>query len=603
MSNCAVGPSHYRLSSILQSLIWSSDDIIGYLAPSLEPYKGCTVIDVHPGACLWSSKLHDFLKPKRHILMEPEMRYYDKFIHPLVDKPGSTYRHTTLCGAHARSYWGNYRELLDDETMISDRPKLKTDDPRLRELDTNILFTGNLWRKYPIQHVTRYVDHSSLILQHMTYAALTNDIFQRSGLVRMLWWAPDTSKTGIFPTNIRGKRAFDMGLQMGASITEVAGVSHLESSLRKSKMDAPRPPEMDASVAGRVRRDMAARGQVIPKGREQPMALKPSKFEDDPHSHDNFLTTTCTTIDDLVLAVGEFREHLTTTHRVLVGLKSRVAGNKMANLNPDGVQRMYERHVRYQQSCDAIRSRPKDAHFFSSTGSEFRSIVAMDTIMRLINLEANYAAVSDTNPDPKTLSALREKILSLNKTCDAWIEEFFSFSVMQKIHLLLEDLISLEARPTTIPRDRRPYEPLQAFSHEFWPHYDLTLLDLTPRLSDISSPGIADKVEGAKACQDVIKIIYSSPAIPLTTALDRVAPNAAQDLLPQVPEILDARKGGRMDPSRMSVRMLSHEMMVGLMRAFLEWPFRPSNMDLALAQGEGLTLGEDDDGDVETVEQ
>ena len=58
-----------------------------------------------------------------------------------------------------------------------------------------------------------------------------------------------------------------------------------------------------------------------------------------------------------------------------------------------------------------------------------------------------------------------------------------------------------------------------------------------------------------------------------------------------------------MDPSRMSVRMLSHEMMVGLMRAFLEWPFRPSNMDLALAQGEGLTLGEDDDGDVETVEQ
>lgn len=228
----------------LQSLTHSADDIIGYLAPSLEAYKGCTVIDVHPGACLWSSKLHDFLKPKRHILMEPEMRYYDRFLHPLLDKPGSTYRHSTLCGAHARSYWDNYKELLDDVTMVPDRPQLEVDDPKLRQLDTSILFTGNLWRKYPIQHMTRYVDHSTLILQHMTYAALTNAIFQRGGLVRMLWWASDATKTSIFPANVRGKRGYDMNLQMGASITEVAGVSHLETSLRPSKMDSPRAPEL-----------------------------------------------------------------------------------------------------------------------------------------------------------------------------------------------------------------------------------------------------------------------------------------------------------------------------------------------------------------------
>jgi transcription factor 1 len=546
--------------------------------------------------------LHDFLKPKRHILMEPEMRYYDPFIHPLVDKPGSTYRHTTLCGAHARSYWGNYKELLDDKTMVPDRPKLEPDDPKLRELDTSILFTGNLWRKYPIQHMARHVDHTSLILQHMTYAALTNDIFQRSGLVRMLWWAPDATKTSIFPTNIRGKRSFDMSLQMGASITEVAGVSHLESALRKSKMDAPRAPEMDASVAGRVKRDMAERGQVIPERRVQPMALKPTQKEDDLHAHDSFLKTSCTTTDDLVMAIGEFREHLNSTQRLLAGLKGREGGKKMSGHDLDGVKKLYERYVRYQQSCDAIKSRPKDRCFHSSKGSEFRSIVAMDTIMRLINLEANYAAVSETNPDPKALDTVREKILALNKSCDAWVDQHFSSTAMLKIQLLLEDLTSLEAQPPTLPRDRRPYEPLQAFSHEFWPHYDLTLLDLTPRPGDLSSPGIAEKVEGAKACQDVLKIIYSSSAIPLTTALDRVAPNAANDLLPLVPEILDARKGGRMDPSRMSVRMLSQEMVFGLIKAFMEWPFRPSSVEMALAQGEEQTLDEDEDGDGEPAE-
>lgn len=581
----------------------STDDIIEYLAPSLEAYKGCTVIDVHPGACLWSSKLHEFLKPKRHILMEPETRYYDRFIHPLLEKPGSTYRHSELCGAHARSYWGNYNDLLNDVTMISDRPHLETDDPKLRQLDTSILFTGNLWRKYPIQHVTRYVDHNTLILQHMTYAALTNAIFQRNGLVRMLWWAPDATKSAIFPSNIRGKRSYDMNLQMGASITEVAGVSRLESAPRKSKMDSPRAPEMDAFVAGRVRREMAERGQVVPKGREQPQALKPTTEDYDVHARDSFFKTTCTTTDDLVIAIGEFREHLITIQAVLTHLKGRRAGSKPSDLTPNVLKDLYERHVRYQQSKDAVRSRPKDVNFYSSASAEFRSIVGLDTQLRLLNLEANYAAVSETNPDdPKTLSALREKILALNKTHDAFIDENYGASVMKSMHPILDDLISLEAQPPSLPRDRRPYEPLQAHSHEFWPQYDLTLLDLTPRLADLSSPGIADKHEAAKACQEVLKIIFSSPAMPLTAALDRVAPMAANDLLPLVPEISDARKGGRMDPSRMSVRMLSQEMMGGLIRAFLEWPFRPSSVDLALAQGEGQALGDGEEGDVESIE-
>jgi transcription factor 1 len=590
-------------SRALQSLIHSTDDIIGYLAPSLEAYKGCTVIDVHPGACLWSSKLHDFLKPKRHILMEPEMRYYDQFIHPLLDKPGSTYRHSLLCGAHARSYWDNYRDLLDDKTMIPDRPKLEADDPNLRKLDTSILFTGNLWRKYPIKHMTRYVDHSSLILQHMTYAALTNDIFQRDGLVRMLWWAPDSTKALVFPTNLRGKRSYDMSLQMGASITEVAGVSHLENSGRKAKMDASRPPEMDAFVAGRVRREMAERGQVIPNSREHPVDLKPTTKEDDAHARDSFFKTTCTTTDDLVLAIEDYREHLVATDSLLRRLKTKLPRKRAINMDPSNFKDPYERHVRYQQSKDAIKSRPKDMFLNSSITASFRHVLAVDTLLRMLNLEANYAAVSDTNPNRKTLKALRNKILTLNEKYDAWVEQNISMSSMKIIGYLIDDLISLEAQPPTLARDRRPYEPLQAHPHEFWPQYDLTLLDFTPRSPDLSSPGITDRVEAAKACQEVIKIIYSSPAIPLTTALERLAPNAAKDLLPLVPEILDARKGGRMDPSRMSVRMLSQEMMDGLIRAFLEWPFRPSSVDMALAQGEGDSLYGDEDGDdVEPVE-
>jgi len=151
------------------------------------------------------------------------MLYYEPFVKPLLEKRGSKYRHTTLIGAHPREYWDNYRQIFEDKDLVG-RPALSLDDPKLREIDTSILLTGNLWRKYAIMHKTNYADHSTLLLQHMTWAGLTNDIFQRSGLVRQLWWAPDDTKRSIFPTTIRGKRSYDLGLTMGASITEVAGV-------------------------------------------------------------------------------------------------------------------------------------------------------------------------------------------------------------------------------------------------------------------------------------------------------------------------------------------------------------------------------------------
>ena len=49
--------------------------MLNYLAPTLKPYRGCTIIDLNPGACVWTRKLHEFLQPKNHVLMEPEELY------------------------------------------------------------------------------------------------------------------------------------------------------------------------------------------------------------------------------------------------------------------------------------------------------------------------------------------------------------------------------------------------------------------------------------------------------------------------------------------------------------------------------------------------
>lgn len=522
------------------------------------------------------------------------MRYYEPFVKPLLDQPGSTYRHTKLVGAHAREYWDNYRKLLDDQDLVPDRPGLMPDDPKLREIDTSILLTGNLWRKYPIQHIARYVDHSTLLMQHMTYAALTNEIFQRSGLVRMLWWAPDSVKAPMFPTNVRGKKSFDLALTMGASINEVAGVSRMETAVRASKTETLRIPEMDASILGRVERRMAENGMKVPEGRKMPTIMEATKAEDDIHITDSVLATTCTTIDELNAAI---EKHASWLEMMAVEFPKVKHGTKWPSkkvknvatpsaLSDQRVSDTIEKFVRYKQSVMAIESRPSNLDFNSSFIARLRAIMTLDVALRQINLEAEYAAVRDTNPDPDALAASRQALLKVDKASSDVIIASAGASKLVTIRVLIEDIVSAETHPSTMHRDRRAYEPLQAHPHEFWPQYEITLLDLVPNTADLSAPGIADRLEGTKVCQELLKHLFHSPKLNVHSALERLAPNAAQDLIPEVPAITDARKGGRLDPSKMPVRMLTQEMIDGLVRAFLEWPFRPTSVEMTLAQGE-----------------
>lgn len=577
-----------------------ADDILGYLAPSLEAYKGCTIIDVHPGACLWSSKLHDFLKPKRHILMEPEMRYHAPFVKPLLEQPGSTYRHTRLIGAHAHEYWDNYRRLLDDENLIGDRPALEHDDPKLRKIDTSLLVTGNLWRKYPTRYTAKDVDSSPLLLQHMTYAALTNSIFQRSGLVRMLWWAPDWTKHHLFPASVRGKRSLDLGLQMGASITEVAGVVRQETNAREARSESPRPPNFDASVLDRVERRMAQTGMKVPAGRELQPIITSTPNEKDIFMRDGLLKTTCTSIDELYPAMKLHEEWLKWVDGEFIARGSLRApgGRGKFQLTTSQIEEIFSKTIRYPQCIEAIKSRPKELNFHRTSGAFVRSVMSMDVLARLINLEANYAAIRDTNPDPDALAQLHKDLLDLSNKTYKLYDRHTSMHKNKAITCLIDDIFSCEAQPETLLRDRRAYEPLQAHTHEFWPRFKVTLLDVMPNEADLSTPGVVDRAEGAKVCQELLKHLYQAPALSVPNSLNKLAPNAAQDLIPQVPALSDARKGGRLDVNQLRVRRLTREMMDGLVRAFCEWPFRPSSMEMTLAQSEeigGLANVDDDE--------
>lgn len=527
--------------------------------------------------------------------MEPEMRYYDPFIKPLLDKPGSTYRHTQLTGAHAREYWNNYRKALDDPELVGDRPALDRHDPKLRKIDTDTLLIGNLWRRYKITHVANYADPAPLILQHMTYAAMTNEIFQRRGLVRMLWWAPEGLKSTALPNTVRGRKAFDAALSLGAKVTEVAGVKRVETTPMAHKSESARAPEMNTFIQNRVKREMAERGHKLPPGREQPLESPSVKGDEDPHVHNSILKITCKTVGDVEKAITELRNHAQHLRELLPKLRR---GKGMAeDHNAEALDKIIQDNMRYEQAYQGLMSRSGTWQLHCSLEVRTRMMLILDMDARLVNVEANYAAVAEQFPKAKGLSACREKVMKLNEDITDAMQELCGAFSQNRISHMLDDIISVEATPPMMQRDRRAYEPLQAHIHEFWPHHGLTLLDVVPHEHDLSSPGIASRVDGARACQDLLRHMFSMAAHSVPSALERVAPNAAQDLIPLAPAVTDARKGGRMDPNKLMVRNLSQEMIQQLVLAFLDWPFKPSRGELALASGASEKGGVPDEGD------
>ncbi|KAJ0426248.1 hypothetical protein BJY00DRAFT_273293 [Aspergillus carlsbadensis] len=60
------------------------DDILQRLSPYLLRNRPVDILDLWPGPGLFSSKVNDFLKPRRHLLVEPDLKKFKDFLEPLA---------------------------------------------------------------------------------------------------------------------------------------------------------------------------------------------------------------------------------------------------------------------------------------------------------------------------------------------------------------------------------------------------------------------------------------------------------------------------------------------------------------------------------------
>jgi transcription factor 1 len=62
-----------------------TDQIVQRVAPYLRQTTPVDILDLWPGSGLWSSKINDFLRPRRHVLVEPDLDIWGEFLHPLTE--------------------------------------------------------------------------------------------------------------------------------------------------------------------------------------------------------------------------------------------------------------------------------------------------------------------------------------------------------------------------------------------------------------------------------------------------------------------------------------------------------------------------------------
>lgn len=229
------------------------DDIIKYIGPSLERHRGCDLVDLNPGSGLWSRSLHDFLEPRKHVMMDIDAKLYRPFLKDLLAKDN------VEMIPKVGIVWKDLFEML--RTKLANQVIADRDAPP--ERNDTLLVSINL-ATFPKKSFSGFESLSTMVLYQFMSSIRASSLFQRYGLVRMLVWVNDDDKRRMLPRglNRRKRSAFEAELSC-EWIREVVG--------RDNEMGdrlALRDEWINLEGGYNTLATMQANGQTMPPGRE-----------------------------------------------------------------------------------------------------------------------------------------------------------------------------------------------------------------------------------------------------------------------------------------------------------------------------------------------
>lgn len=500
------------------------DDILSYIGPSLERHRGCDILDIYPGAGLWSSKLHDFLQPRSHVLLEPDHELYQPFLQPLLDQPG------TKLVPKSGIIWRDLNSVLTPEHLphqnIPDNPDERND---------TLLVTANL-AFHPKKRFLNFESIAALVLHQFVDAMRTGGLFQRYGLVRMLIWTRTDDKLSFLPRNIQRRRRQALENDLVCEwLHEVCG-GEAASASWFARDDAIN----EASLLATVKRMRAAKLK-LPPGRE------PAGYQ-----------------EAVVTARARRRgpipgTQIPTFKRAYHDILANMEAASLEQVGPDEDPHDLKAMNVYKWRVNAdLRKAGRLLHH--STG--------LDNIIALHKAE---------RPDAEEIAAAELQWLTeIQEAPRTLVDEFITYK---------DNLHAFRKTPPLLQWDRRAYEPMTVEAEEFFPNVHCSLLDVQPRAPH---PLLRQTGPASNRAADMFDVILGSlvqlaASQPLGSGLDALWPGASDYILPRWTSGHDLSRGGFPVHLRYAdpvPRLLDARQWEELLELWMEWPFRPEFHEL-----------------------
>ncbi|CAG8979726.1 hypothetical protein HYALB_00012372 [Hymenoscyphus albidus] len=537
------------------------DDILERLKPSLSKHIGCDILDLNPGACVWSSKMHEFLKPRTHVLMENDAQIYKPYIQPLLDAPGSTYK---LC-VKSPLIWSEMNSVFTKD-FFPLQEAFPEGDPRLDEPNDTMLVLVNL-AFFPKQSYKGFPSITPLVIHQLISSVMSHALFQKYGLIRMLVWVADTERESMLPRHVTFRRKASLEAEIACKITEVASSGSPPAFFRRDS-------GVEISITRKVLEKMKQLDIKTPRGRESIVQEHIMNYPDDAEELVDMLDSDKKThhyLQELTELEAKWESgdkikafRVTEEGKLAHEAKSRLVPN------PDYarmilLQNRKEFRTAQKQNRDAIISKHRD----------------------LLQQQAAWYGI-----EGKEASLRRDELKKLRDDLIDEIENLRSREARVRVYTDIDNARCMYVGDSPLLQyDRRVSEPLKAYKEEFYPSQtELCLLDFEPQpIWPVLRKNFPANLD---IFQHILTTIFALPSQSVKQALISLWPGAYEYLVQECPSLTDPTVGGDPNLDLLAVRCLPFVSFREILEAWDRWPFRPTREDL-LAHG---GMWENDEG-------
>lgn len=469
-----------------------AENAIALLKPSLAAYENCDIIDVNPGVGLWSAELHTALKPRSHLLLEPEDKLYHPFLDPLLKKRNSKYHYAPLDGYDFTTYHRIWHEDLlgVPQTSISDASPLNPSRDSL-------LLVANLSR-YNSSLRKGVVHNPGFVIQQLINATWTRKMFQRYGLVRMLVWMQDEYKAHIIPRRVIYRKRQTLLLGSSADIQEVAGAGNPHSTQRDPAIDF-------------LRSRTEKSGNLIPEA-SNPLQ---SEYISNPLSPESNHDTKAQNSMLNKPRDGRYTDWRAELASLEEDLRKGIFTQHKASTGP-----LKRQNTPQYAKLDQLRRKLKFVEQWQG-----KKVLLVDLVERSNKLER---AVLEESLHEDEKAQLRQEVEHLQREVTEKMNELRQ-AELAELTSNIDDRQAIRQDPPLLHWDRRLFEPLTTEPEQFYPQYPLALLDFQFR----STPYMAKSQEDAdyaELFEAFASALFINPGYPIKKALDTIAPGAGDAL-------------------------------------------------------------------------